>query len=171
MTPAETAQAAQKIEEITAKVTAFKDKIFEIRDRYVTKINEQIEKLENIINEGIAKINAGMASAQAWLEVRMKAITKKIQGYLDALKAKIDSLIAQFKEWYNTTINNIKIRIVIGAFAKLEVYMDAESAQPLADAIPHPDITSMIPEIELQLQLPELGQIGVEKISIPRLEI
>lgn len=171
MTPAESAQAAQKIEEITAKVTAFKDKIFEIRDRYVTKINEQIEKLENTINEGIAKINAGIASAQAWLEVRVKAITKKIQDYLDALKAKIDNLIAQFKEWYNTTINNIKLRIVIGSFAKLEVYIDAESAQPLADAIPNPDIASMIPEIDLQLQLPELGHIGVEKISIPRLEI
>lgn len=166
------ADAAEKILQISSKILEYKEKIEEIKTTYVDKINKLIEDAENAINDAIVKINSGVASAQIWLEKKLKAITKKIQNCIDTLMEKFNSIVEQLKEWYDTTLNNIKVNIIIAGMAKIGVSLDKDAAQPLADAIPHPDIASMIPSFELSVEIPELTQLqGIQQVSIPRIAL
>lgn len=167
-------KASEKILDIVAKVNEYYDKIIEIRDKYVSKINKLIEDLENAINNAITSINNGVASAEKWLKAKIKTITDKIEKILESLKSKLEEILKGLKEWYNETITNIKVNVVISVTAMLNAKVSKEQAQLLADAIPHPDIESLIPEVKIEPEIPDLNSINfgeIDKIYIPRIEI
>ena len=165
-------KAVEKIDNIVSTIDRYKTKMEEIRDTYVTKINGYIQDLEDTINGAIDKINNGSASAAIWLEKRVTAIVEKIQRTLDNLKSALDSIIKQVEEWYNETVTNVKVSVATVALGKVGITEEA-IINAAAEAIPHPDIKSLIPDIKIELQLPELNlnNLGVEKISIPKIEI
>lgn len=165
-------KAVEKIDKIVSTIDVYKTEMERIRDTYVTKINGYIQDLEDTINGAIDKINNGSASAAIWLEKRVAAIVGKIQRTLDNLKTALDSIIKQVEEWYNETVTNVKVSVATVALGKVGITEEA-IINAAAEAIPHPDIKSLIPEIKIELQLPELNlnNLGVEKISIPKIEI
>ena len=154
-----------KIADITVKVAAFIDKINAIKIKYVTKINKLLEDLENTINSIATK-------SLQWIEIHVNKILKKIEDTVKSLLAKIDSIIKQLTEWYNKTMINIKRSVIKSVSAKLGIEMSDAVADGLAEAIPHPAIESFLPEIQLDIELPDLSNLAeIGQVSIPRLEI
>ena len=169
----DTSNAITKIAEIVIKVKEFIDKIKEIVDKFCRTINKYLDELERIINKAIEKINSGLASAQKWLEMKTEPITKKINDTLAGLKKKLDSMIDGIRAWYDKIINSIKVAVIKSSFAKMGQEASDSVIEPMAAAIPHPDVTSFLPEFNLELSIPALGEIfnlgQVSKISLPRL--
>lgn len=164
--------AVVKIADITIKVNEYIDKIIEIRNKYIVKINKCIDDLETTINSAVDKINAGARNIDKWLQIKIEKITKKIQDLLDKLKSKIDALIDQLSAWYEKTILNIKVTVIIAVYAKLGIDCTRSGAELLADMIPHPSIESLLPnfEINLPLEMPDLSvMVEIEKVNLPRL--
>lgn len=164
--------AVVKIADITIKVNEYIDKIIEIRNKYIVKINKCIDDLENTVNSAVDKINAGARNIDKWLQIKIEKITKKIQGLLDKLKSNIDALIDQLSVWYEKTILNIKVNVILAVYAKLGIDCTRGGAKLLADMIPHPSIESLLPnfEINLPIEMPDISvMVEIEKVSLPRL--
>ena len=69
-------------------------------------------------------------------------------------------------------MNNIKRSFVKSICAKLGVECDNNTAELLAEAIPHPLIDSLLPKTNLDLQLPDISNLAeIGQVTIPRLEI
>ena len=157
--------SADKIQEISSKVNEYVDKIEEIKNKYVKKINDFLEELETTINSIVTK-------GLQWVEIHVKKILKEINDVLANLHAKINNIINQLKEWYNIQINNIKRAFVKSICAKLGVECDNKTAELLTETIPHPSIDSLLPKTNLDLQLPDISNLAeIGQVTIPRLEI
>lgn len=169
----DTSNAVTKIAEIVIKLKEFIDRIKELYNKFIKTINKYIEELENVINKAIEKINNGLANAQKWLEMKTEPITKKINDTLAALKKKLDSMIDGIRAWYDKIINSIKVAVIKSTFAKMGQEASDSVIEPMAAAIPHPNVTSFLPEFNLELSVPALGEIfnlgQVSKVSLPRL--
>lgn len=153
--------AAGKITGIVLKINEYYNKIKSIYNKFAKKINEYIDELEKILKK---LAEAGM-QALAWVDMQIKKVLKKIADALNAVKKKIDEIIEQIKKWYEKVIKKIKISVIKGVFAKLGVSMTDDAAEAMSDMIPHPDITSLIPDIKIELQLP-----GLDIASAPNLD-
>ena len=161
-------KSAEKIDTTVSKVIEYHDRIIFIRDKYVRKINKKLDELENMINDAIRYANSG----SKWLNIKIKKILKDIQDILDKCIERIKEIISQIKEWYNKTMTDIKVSIITAVFAKLGQNISRDQAMPLADAIPHPDIESLLPSINIELNLPDLMNLGeIKEVKIPRIEI
>lgn len=162
---ADFSNAASKIADVVIKVNEFIEKLNKLIDKYVDKINDYIEELENTINNNIDK-------GTKWLEIKSKPILKKIQDSLSSLQQKLDNMIKNLKDWYDTQINSIKTSVIKSSFAKLGVELNNDEVKILADEIPHPDIETLIPKINLEIELPEISTLAKNtQITLPRLEI
>lgn len=147
--------ATSRIEEIVNKLKNFYDKIKEIYNKAARKINTYIDELQKIIDR---LIQLG-ASAIEWIKFQIEKVLKKIIDALDTAQKKIDDIIEQVTKWYNETILNMKIKVIKGVFVKLGTPISDDAAMPLASAIPHPVIESFIPEINIELPLPNLDEL------------
>lgn len=171
----DTSNAITKIAEIVIKVKEFIDKVKEIVDKFCNKINGYLDELERVINKAIEKINSGLAGAQKWLEMKTEPIIKKINDTLDGLKKKIDGCIEGIKAWYEKTMLSIKVAVVKSTLAKMGQELPDDAVKGMANGIPHPDITSFLPEFNIELSVPKLGEIfnlgQIQEIKIPRLPL
>jgi ElaB/YqjD/DUF883 family membrane-anchored ribosome-binding protein len=157
--------AAQKIGDITQSVNEHIDNINRVMGEGVDKINGYIDDLEKVINSAATK------SAQ-WIEKKVKILTKKINDALEKLQQKLNGMIADLAEWYDTQINKAKACIIKANFAKLGQECSDDMAATMASAIPHPDFNSFIPEFNLMIELPALSNLSqMGEIKLPRLEI
>lgn len=143
--------AASKIANIMITVNEYVEKIKSIYNKYAEKINSYIDELDRIIEK---MVELG-SQAIVWVEMQIKKVLKKISDALDSVKTKINDIINQLKDWYEKTIKKIKISIIKGSMAKLGVSLTDSAAEAMSDMIPNPDITSLIPEIKIELQLPD----------------
>lgn len=171
----DTSNAITKIAEIVIKVKEFIDKIKELVDKFCHTINKYLNELERIINKAIEKINSGLASAQKWLEMKTEPITKKINDALANLKKKIDGCLEGIKAWYEKVMLSIKVAVVKSTLAKMGQELPDEVVVEMANGIPHPDITSFLPEFNIELAVPNLGEIfnlgQIQEVKIPRLPL
>ena len=151
--------AASKIADIVITVNEYVEKIKSIYNKYAEKINSYIDELDRIIEK---MVELG-SQAIVWVDMQIKKVLKKISDALDSVKTKINDIINQLKDWYEKTIKKIKISIIKGSMAKLGVSLTDSAAEAMSDMIPNPDITSLIPEIKIELQLPDTNlSAGVE---------
>ena len=157
--------AASKIGEITTVVNTQIDSINRIMSDGVDKINGYLDDLEEVINSRAQK-------SAAWVEKKVKVLTKKINDAITKLQQKLDALIINLGIWYNKQINNTKTCIIKANFAKLGQDCTDDMAAGMASAIPHPEFSSFVPEINLMIELPVLSNLSqMGTIKLPRLEI
>jgi hypothetical protein len=167
----DTSNAITKIANIVIKVNEFIDTMKDTYDKYAIKINGYIDKLEEIINTAIDKINNGAQGIEDWIRPKLKNAIKKVQDALDNLKKKIDDIIDGIKTWYDNIITKIKVSVIKAVAAKMGMELPDEAVMALADAIPHPDITSFIPEFNLEIPIPEIYLGRINKMEFKRLPI
>lgn len=167
----DTSNAITKIADIVIKVNEFIDTMKDTYDKYAIKINGYIDKLEEIINTAIDKINNGAQGIEDWIRPKLNNAIKKVQDALDNLKKKIDDIIDGIKTWYDNIITNIKVSVIKVVAAKMGMELPDEAVMALVDAIPHPDITSFIPEFNLEIPIPEIYLGRVNKMEFKRLPI
>lgn len=165
------ANASIKIAETTKKIIDFIDRLKEIYDNFAKRINKYIKNLEKFINDTVIKINSGLESAQAWINMKLEDLTSKIQDALDNLKKKVDGIIDGIRVWYNNVINSIKIGVIKAVAAKLGQELDDDAAAALADAIPHPDITTFLPKFNFNIHIPEFNLGSLKEVSLKRLPL
>lgn len=155
--------AIGQINDITTQVNTYIEKINAIKEKYVVKINETLDELEEAVNSAATK-------SVVWVEMKVAKLTKKLQTMLDSFAKKIQDIIKQLSEWFDKQINAIKISTIKGAMAKLGVECDTTMAEGMSSMIPSPSIESLLPEIKIELQLPNLSNLAdVGEISLPRL--
>lgn len=164
--------AAAKIADIVITVNEYVEKIKSIYNKYAEKINGYIDELDRIIEK---MVELG-SQAIVWVEMQIKKVLKKISDALDSVKTKINDIINQLKDWYEKTIKKIKISIIKGSMAKLGVSLTDSAAEAMSDMIPNPDITSLIPEIKIELQLPDTNlsadvEIDMSKYKLKKLPL
>ena len=145
--------ATNKISDIVLKINEYYEKIKSIYNNFANKINEYINELEKVLN----KLNETSSQSIIWAEMQIKKILKKISDTLIAAKNKINNIIKQVEIWYENTIKKIKISIIKGSMAKIGVSLTDVAAEGMSSIIPHPDVKILIPEIHIDLQLPELA--------------
>ena len=157
--------AATKIADITQDVNTHIDNINRVMNEGVEKINGYIDDLEKVINSRANK------SAQ-WIEKNVKILTRKINDAIYKLQQKLNGMITDLAEWYDTQINKAKICIIKANFAKLGQECSDDMATTMASSISHPDFNSFVPEFNLMIELPVLSNLSqMEAIKLPRLEI
>ena len=130
--------ATGKIANVVVKINEYVDKIIEIRNKYIIKINKLLDELEGTINNAIKVVKNGVDSALVWLDIKIKKITKSIQDMLNNLIQRIKAIVAQLAVWYDTTITRIKCQILTAAFAKIGQSQNEATINLLAALIPHP---------------------------------
>ena len=154
-----------KIEEILNTIDTYKGKIEKIRVTYIDKINKKLEKLEEILNSALTR-------SQVWIEMQVKKITKSIQDTIDSMMKKIKAVVDSLQEWANTAFDNVSASLIMSSMSKLGVELSRDAALSMIDMIPLklPSFDSLIPKIELELQIPDLSSLtGMGTISLPRL--
>lgn len=147
-----------KVLELAEQANDFIEKMRDISNKYIKKINGYLEEIETLIN------NAATHSAQ-YINTKLEVIYKKIDGILEAFKEKINGLIEQLNTWYDEQMTKIKISLVKAMQAKLGLELPDSAAKGLADAIPHPAL--VIPEFKIEV--PEISLDPNVSISIPRI--
>lgn len=154
-----------KIEEILNTIDTYKGKIEEIKVTYIDKINKKLEKLEEVLNSVSTR-------SQVWIEMQVKKITKSIQDIIDSMMKKIKKVVNSLHEWANTAFDNLSASLIMSSMSKIGVDLTRDAALSMTDMIPLklPPLDSLIPKIELELQLPELSSLAsMGTITLPRL--
>ena len=155
--------ATIKISNTVVTVYQYIENINTIKNKYINKINGYLEDIENTINSALTK-------SQEWIEMKIKKITKKIYDCIDALLKKINDIINQLRTWYDIQINTIKSNVIMAVFAKLGQDCDKDTAMLFADLIPHPELDSMLPKINIDLELPDVSSLlNIGTVRLPRL--
>lgn len=138
---------AAKIAEIINKIQEYNDKITEIKEKYVAKINEYVEEAK--------RIQASIETkSKVWIETNLSKCTSKIERCLEGFKKKIENILKSINEWLIETKKDLSKNIAAGLNAKLGQTTDGPLGVGLATAlmaaIPD-DITTMIsiPEIPM----------------------
>lgn len=154
-----------KIEEILKTIDTYKGKIEEIRVTYIDNINEKLEKLEEVLNSASTR-------SQVWIEMQVKKITKSIQDIIDSMMKRIKEVVDDLQEWANTAFDNVSASLIMSSMSKLGIELSRDAALSMSDMIPIklPSFDSLIPKIELDLQIPDLSSLtSMGTISLPRL--
>ena len=135
-----------------------------IQNKYITKINEVIDDLENTIN------NAGNNSTE-FIETKIKKLNAKLQKILEGFNKKMESLKTGVETWYKDITDGLKINIVKKTQALFGLELPEEAIKALSDAIPVPPL--VLPEFKIDL--PDLSNIdinaNVKFKRIPMIEI
>lgn len=152
-----TTTAQVKIALFVLKVKEIIDKILGFVKKVINWINALIEDLEEFIGKVIEKIMKGIAIADAFINDKISWVLSKIQIAIDFLKEKIAIFMESIKAWYDKIMNSIKVTMIKAAFIKLGQNPTDEMVNGIAEGIPHPDITSIFPSIEINVQLPEIS--------------
>lgn len=152
-----TTTAQVKIALFVLKVIEIVDKIKAIIKKVINRINAVIEDLEEFVGKVIEKIMKGLAVADAFINDKISWVLSKIQIAIDFLKEKIAIFMESIKAWYDKIMNGIKTTMIRSAFIKLGQNPTDEMINGIAEGIPHPDITSIFPSIEINVQLPEIS--------------
>lgn len=147
-------KAATKIADISLKINAFIDKIKAIYNKYAGIINGYIDEFEKVISN----LNKQGAAGIVWVEMKIQVIFKKISDAVNALLAKINNITKQIKTWYNNTIKRVKIDVIKATFIKINQPCSDSMAEAMADSIPHPDVESLIPKIEINMPIPPVSE-------------
>lgn len=140
---------AAKIAEIISKIQEYNDKIIEIKEKCVTKINEYVEEAKRI--RAIVE-----TKSKVWIETNISKCTSKIEKCLETFNKKIENILKSINEWLVETKKDMSKNIAVGLNAKLGQDADAPLgvglATALMTAIPD-DITTMIsiPEIPMPI--------------------
>lgn len=145
--------ATDKIAAIVVMVYKFKKKIETIYNKFANKINGYIDELEKVLE----KIVEFGVKAIVWIEMQIYKILKKITDALDAVKKAIDNVLQQVKDWYNDTVNRFKASLIKSVMAKLGIACTDEQAETMTGMIPHPAVDGLLPEIKIELQLPDIN--------------
>lgn len=161
--------ATTKIAEVTEKFELHKQKIEDIKTKYINKINNILRDLEDTINN-ISK------KGVVWAKPRIDKYTKELQDTINNLNKKLQDMLADIGIWYEDTMANIKTSIVKGALSKMGgIPVDSVSESTIksfTDLIPHPPIDSFLPPIQIELELPDVSNLtDIGEITLPRLEI
>lgn len=155
--------ATIKITDITLTVNEYYTKIKTVYNNIAKKINGYIDELDKLID----KLTNATTQAIAWIEMQINKVIKKILDALSFVQAKIDSIIKQVEAWYDKTITKIKISVIKSAMAKIGVSLSNSEAESLSSIIPHPDIKTLIPKINIELEIPDIaGMIETSEIDI-----
>lgn len=134
----------EEIIKIVLTVDEYCKKIEEMYNKYVAKINSLVEEAQHAANEAVAK-------SQMWVTQKMAKINKSIQDCVDGFNSAIqEKIIKPLEAWYDNTMKKIKISIAKANLAKLGQDMPAEAVEGLANAIPHPALSSLITIPELK---------------------
>lgn len=152
-----------KTSDIMMTANTYRDKLLAVKENYVLKINECLDELEKTINSN---------KSEQYIQMRTNTLTDKINNLMGAFKKVTDQIINQLNVWYDTQMNNIKKSVITGASAKLGINLDNDAAQEMANSIPHPNISSTIPDIGISLDLSGINAKDIEqmrKMNIPRL--
>ena len=167
-------ELVEKVKAIKADVEARIEVIKSKYNNFAQRINDLIDKLENIINSVIDEINAGIAGALNWAQDKLTQLVYKINRVLDNMEQYIDKKLMELQTWLDDLLNRIKITFVQSALAKLGVELTKEEAQPIADAIPLdiPTIDSSIFNFELPLpDLVTMFNMRLEGKELPRMPL
>lgn len=159
-------EATTKIADVVLTVMEWIDKINKTIEQFVKDINKRLEDLENLIN-------TAATDSVYWLEKQIDKRTSGIRGCLKDLEDKINGMVEDLEDWYDTTTTNIKKGVVTAAFIKINGDRPSdEQAEVLASVIPVPSIKSLLPEFSIALPLPDLSDLAAAgHVSLPRLEI
>ena len=164
-------EALIKIGEIQVKISEFKTNIEGTYNKYATKINTYIDELDSIMEKFIEAVENAMSSAVEWISMKLKKLTKKIQDTLDALTVKIDSIKQQVTTWCDKTVKQIKINAIKSAFAKIGQDCNDSMAESFADMIPGIDAGNLLPDIKINLQLPDLSNMNEPGFKLNKIEL
>lgn len=160
-----TTTAQVKIALFVLKVKEIIDKIMAFVKKVINWINALIEDLEEFIGKVIEKIMKGIAIADAFINDKISWVLSKIQIAIDFLKEKIAIFMESIKAWYDKIMNSIKVTMIKAAFIKLGQNPTDEMVNGIAETIPHPDITSIFPSIEINVQLPEISTASLTAVA------
>jgi hypothetical protein len=162
--------ATDRIAAIVVTVYKFKKKIESIYNKFANKINGYIDELEKVLEK---LVELGV-KAIAWIEMQIYKILKKITDALDAVKQAINNVLQQVKDWYNDTVNRFKVSIIKSVMAKLGIACSDEQAESMTGMIPHPAVDGLLPEIKIELPLPNVTDVRFlenYKIELKKLPI
>lgn len=158
-------EASARITNITSQISDHKEKLEVTKDKYVIKINKLLNELEHIVNFATTK-------SPQYVEIQVNKKLKKIDDTIKSMNTKLNEIVNQSTIWYNTAIINIKRNTIKSVGAKMGIDVTNEMSDALAESIPHPTIEPLLPEIKLNIELPDLSNLSeIGQISIPRLKI
>ena len=140
----------ETINNVIVKVNEYKDIIEGIYTKYVSKIDKYINDINNIIDTAIHR-------SRQWVITELNKIKKKIEDIIDGFEKMIHKIIDDLAEWYNNLINNAKSTFLKAKQAKLGLELPDSMLESLANAIPHPDITELIPIPKLNVSIPDIS--------------
>lgn len=158
---------AKKIIAMYNTAVEFIDRIIEIKNNFINRINSHIDTINEILNNAISH-------SMQYIEIKLQKFYTEVDKILATLQKKIDSIINQLEKWYDKQLNIIKTQIILFASAKLGFPMSKVAAQAAAEAIPHPALS--LPDFDLSLNLPTAAEIlsiptGSAPVQIPRIPI
>jgi predicted PurR-regulated permease PerM len=156
-------KALTKIADIVIKINEFYEKVKGIYNKYAIKINGWIDEL----NELFEKIVNAPKQMIVWLEMKLNKLLKKISDAIKSVTDKINDLKKQVGEWYDTTISSTKKNVIISVFSKIGQSITDNTAEMFASTIPHPSFDSLVPEIKIELTIPEIPSSITDKMQIP----
>jgi hypothetical protein len=162
--------AVTKIADIVTKINEYKTAIEGTYNNYASKINGYIDEISTITE----KLNNIGPNAVIWVEIKLKKVLKKISDTVSTLTKKIEALLLQIKTWYDNIISKVKTSVIQSTFAKMGVSLSADAASGMSDLIPSPDVTSLMPEIKIELPLPNITDISLLdniKLDLPKLPL
>ena len=108
-----------------------------------------------------------MSKPLEWINKKLEFIYNKIDEILEGFKKHVNSLIESLKEWYDEKMNAIKLGIIKGVQAMLGICIPDDLAKPLAEAIPHPELS--IPEFKIELPEMSFEFDASTVVSIPKI--
>lgn len=126
-------------------------------NEYGQMINDLYENTMNIINKCIEEYdeikNNAMEKSMAWIQVKTKKITDKINNCVAAFKEKIQNIMSALETWYENVIKNIKFNMAKAMLAKIGQDAPDDVVETTAESIPFPapPLTSLIPIPEIEI--------------------
>lgn len=156
--------------DVEARIASIKSKY----NVYANRINSFIDRLEEIINNVIEDLNAGIAGALEWANGKIQNVISRINEAFDKMEAVINEKLNELQVWLDNVLDKMKLTFVQNSLAKLGMNVTKEEAQSIADAIPLdvPTIDTSIFNFELPLpDLVTMLNMRLEGKELPRMPL
>ena len=137
--------AIKDINDISNKINEIKQKIEDIKTKFFEMIDEQIKKLQKLIDNATGGIDQ-------WIQMQIDKIKGKINDIIKGTNKKVNDIISNFQKWIDEQVLQIKLKVVKGIFAKTGIDLDNDAASQTADLL----IPISAPKIEIEFDAEKL---------------
>lgn len=160
--------STNKISGIAIKTDEYNKKLIKTYNTSAKTINDYIDELETLLNE----FNTNGTDSIIWIEIKIQKLVKKIYDAINVLTNKVNNITKQIEEWYINSIKQSKKSVIKSSMAKMGKSCNSATAESMSDTIPTPDISSLLPKIEIHMVLPEVTDAeSIKSIELKKLPL